>query len=332
MGDEKKAGKREREVESVSSYGGDGLHVYSGNANRDLSEEICQHIGIEPGAIDVGRFSDGEIKVIVNQNVRGSDVFVVQPTSTPANRNLMELLMIIDALRRASAQRITAVMPYYGYARQDRKTRGREPITAKLVANLLVTAGVDRILTVDLHAGQIQGFFDIPVDHLTAIEIMADHYAGKDLEDCVIVSPDAGSIPRARSLAGRLNLPVAFVDKRRPEPNVAEVMNIVGNVRNKRAILVDDMIDTAGSMIVAVDALKKMGAVSVSACATHAVCSGAAKENLLRAGFEELVVTNTIPIAQDIQPLVKVLSVAQMLGDAIVRIHEGRSISEMFRS
>jgi ribose-phosphate pyrophosphokinase len=320
------------EVGAMSPYGDKRLQVYSGNANKELSNEICDCIGVTPGAIDVGRFSDGEIKVIINENVRGSDAFVVQPTSAPSNENLMELLMIIDALRRASADRITAVIPYYGYARQDRKTRGREPITAKLVANLLVTAGVDRILTMDLHAGQIQGFFDIPVDHLTAVSLMARYFGSRDLTNCVIVSPDAGSIPRARDMAERLDLPVAFIDKRRPEPNVAEVMNIVGDVSGKRAILLDDMIDTGGSLMEASKALKKMGAVSVSACATHAVFSGAAKQNLEQAGFEELVVTNTIPIEKDIQPLVKVLSVAPMLGEAMIRIHEGRSVSEMFRS
>lgn len=315
----------------MAPYGGKRLQVISGNANPGLAREICDHIGIRLTDAEVGRFSDGEIKVIINENVRGSDVFVVQPTCTPVNDNLMELLIIIDALRRASADRITAVIPYYGYARQDRKTRGREPITAKLVANLLVTAGVDRILTMDLHAGQVQGFFDIPVDHLTAVTLLADYLKKQDISDCVVVSPDAGGISRARDLAERLNLPVAFIDKRRPEPNVAEVMNVVGKVSGKRAILLDDMIDTGGSLLQAVNALRNLGVKSVMACATHPVFSGRARENIMAANFEQLVVTNTIPIDDAILPMVKVLSVAPLLGDAIVRIHEGHSISEMFR-
>lgn len=315
----------------MSPYGSKSLKVFSGNANHALAGEICDHIGVKLGQTDVGRFSDGEIKVIIDENVRGCDAFVVQSTCNPINDSLMELLIIIDALRRASADRITAVIPYYGYARQDRKTRGREPITAKLVANMLVTAGVDRILTMDLHAGQIQGFFDIPVDHLTAIPLLSDYFKEQNMEDCVVVSPDAGSIPRARSMAERLDFPVAFIDKRRPEPNVAEVMNIVGKVARKKAILLDDMIDTGGSLYQAASALWKMGAVSVLACATHPVFSGKAKENMEKSRFEQLVVTNTIPVQDSMRPLVKVLSVAPLLGDAIVRIHEGRSISAMFR-
>lgn len=315
----------------MSPYGGKRLQVLSGNANRELAGEICKHIGISLGKAEVSQFSDGEIKVIINENVRGSDAFVVQPTCGPVNDSLMELLILIDALKRASADRITAVIPYYGYARQDRKTRGREPITAKLVANLLTTAGVDRVLTIDLHSGQIQGFFDIPVDHLTAIRILSDYLGTKDLKDHVVVSPDAGSIPRARDMAERLNLPVAFVDKRRPEPNMVEVMNVVGNIAGHHAIILDDMIDTGGSLLQAAAALRNLGAKSVTACATHGVFSGKAKGNVEDAGFAELVVTNTIPVDTNIRPLVKVLSVAPILGDAIVRIHEGRSVSEMFR-
>ena len=315
----------------MSPYGDKRLQILSGNANKALAEEICRHIGVPLSNAEVAHFSDGEIKVIINENVRGSDAFVVQPTCNPVNDNLMELLILIDALRRASADRITAVVPYYGYARQDRKTRGREPITAKLVANLLTTAGVDRVLTVDLHSGQIQGFFDIPVDHLTAIPILADYLKTKDLSNCVVVSPDAGSIPRARDMAERLNLPVAFVDKRRPEPNKSEVMNVVGKVAGHRAILLDDIIDTGGSLLQAAKALRNLGATSIMACATHPVFSGKARANMEEAGFEELVVTNTIPIDEALQPLVKVLSVASMLGDAIVRIHEGHSVSQMFR-
>ncbi len=315
----------------MSPYGDKRLQVLGGNANKALAEEICKHIGVPLGNAEVSHFSDGEIKVIINENVRGSDAFVIQPTCGPVNDNLMELLILIDALKRASADRITAVIPYYGYARQDRKTRGREPITAKLVANLLTTAGVNRVLTIDLHSGQIQGFFDIPVDHLTAIRILSDYLKDKDLSDYVVVSPDAGSIPRARDMAERLDLPVAFVDKRRPEPNMVEVMNVVGKVSGHHAIILDDMIDTGGSLLQAATALRHLGAKPVMACATHAIFSGKARGNMENAAFTELVVTNTIPIDEGIRPLVKVLSVAPILGDAIIRIHEGHSVSEMFR-
>lgn len=314
----------------MSPYGGKSLKVFSGNSNRALAVEICDYMGIKLGRMDVGRFADWEIKVIIQDNVRGCDAFVVQPTCSPVNDSLVELLIIIDALRRASADRITAVVPYYGYARQDRKTRGREPITAKLVANMLVTAGVDRILTMDLHAGQIQGFFDIPVDHLTGIELLSSYFKTQNVSDGVVVSPDAGSISRARVMAERLDLPVAFIDKRRPEPNVAQVMNIVGKVARKTAILVDDMIDTGGSLYQAAVALRKMGALSVFACATHPVFSPGAEANMESAGFEQLVVTNTIPVGEPMRSFVRSLSVAPLFGDAIVRIHEGRSISEMF--
>jgi ribose-phosphate pyrophosphokinase len=315
----------------LSPYGDKRLQVFSGNINKALGEEICKHIGISLADTEISTFSDGEIKVIINENVRGSDAFVVQSTCTPVNDSIMELLILIDALKRASADRITAVIPYYGYARQDRKTRGREPITAKLVANLLTNAGANRVLAIDLHSGQIQGFFDIPVDHLTAIALLSDYLKDKDLTDYVVVSPDAGSIPRARDMAERLKLPVAFIDKRRPQPNVAEVMNIVGKVANHHAILLDDMIDTGGSLLQATIALREIGAKSIIACATHAVFSGKAKTNIEKCGFAELVVTNTIPIEPEIRPLVKVLSVAPLLGDAIIRIHEGRSVSEMFK-
>lgn len=316
----------------MSPYGDDRLKVFSGNANNSLASEICNCIGVHLGAIEVGRFSNGEIRVIIEEHVRGSDVFVVQPTSDPVNDNLMELLIIIDALRRASASRITAVIPFYGYARQDRKTRGREPITAKLVANLLVTAGVDRILTMDLHAGQIQGFFDIPVDHLTAVPLLSDYFKKQSLGDVVIVSPDAGGIARVRNMAARLDgAPVAFIDKRRPEPGVAEVMNIVGRVRGKDAILLDDMIDTGGSIVEAAKALRRKGASSVMACATHPVLSGDAPHNIANAKLDQLVVTNTIPLAKKVTSNVEVISVAPLLGDAMIRIHEDRSISTIFR-
>ncbi len=315
----------------MSPYGDKRLQVLSGNANKALAESICKHIGVPLGNADVSHFSDGEIKVIINENVRGSDAFVVQPTCGPVNDNIMELLILIDALKRASADRITAVIPYYGYARQDRKTRGREPITAKLVANLLTNAGVNRVLAVDLHSGQIQGFFDIPVDHLSAAGIVVDYLRSKDLTDHVVVSPDAGSIPRVREMAERLNLPMAFVDKRRPAPNLVEVMNVVGKVAGYHAIMFDDMIDTGGSLLQACNALRNLGALSVTACSTHGIFSGAAKENMEKAKFRELVVTDTIPIDESILPMVKVLSVAPLLGDAIIRIHEGHSVSEMFR-
>ncbi|HHT84611.1 MAG: ribose-phosphate diphosphokinase [Bacillota bacterium] len=315
----------------MSPYGDDKLKIFSGNSNKNLASEICSYIGVEPGAIEVGRFSNGEIRVIIDENVRGSDVFVVQPTSDPVNDNLMELLIIIDALRRASASRITAVVPFYGYARQDRKTRGREPITAKLVANLLESAGADRVLAMDLHAGQIQGFFDIPVDHLTAIPLLSDYFKEQAIDDVVVVSPDAGGIARARDMAARLGAPVAFIDKRRPEPNVAEVMHIVGQVSGKNVILLDDMIDTGGSIVEAARALRQEGASSVRACATHPVFSGKAPANIPEAKLDQLVVTNTIPIAESMKSVVEVISVAPLFGDAIVRIHEGRSVSAMFR-
>lgn len=315
----------------MSPYGDKRLQVLCGNANRDLAESICKHIGVPLGNAEVSHFSDGEIKVIINENVRGSDAFVVQPTCGPVNDNLMELLILIDALKRASADRITAVVPYYGYARQDRKTRGREPITAKLIANLLTNAGANRMLAVDLHSGQIQGFFDIPVDHMSAARILVDYLKSKDLTNHVVVSPDAGSIPRVRDLAERLNLPMAFVDKRRPAPNKVEVMNVVGKVAGYHAIMIDDMIDTGGSLLQGCNALRELGAESVTACATHGIFSGAAKENMKKANFKELVVTDTIPIDAGIRPMVKVLSVAPILGDAIIRIHEGHSVSEMFR-
>ncbi len=316
----------------MSPYGDDRLKVFCGNANKDLAAKICKHIGVKPGAIEVGKFSNGEIRVIIDEHVRGSDVFVVQPTSDPVNDNLMELLIIIDALRRASASRITAVMPFYGYARQDRKTRGREPITAKLVANLLVEAGVDRILTMDLHAGQIQGFFDIPLDHLTAVPLLSDFFTKQTLGDVVLVSPDAGGIARVRNMAARLGgAPVAFIDKRRPEPGVAEVMNIVGRVKGKDAILLDDMIDTGGSIVEAAKALRRRGASSVMACATHPVLSGNAPANIRGAGLDRLVVTDTIPIDESMKSIVDVISVAPLFGDAMIRIHEDRSISTIFR-
>lgn len=309
------------------------LQLFAGNANRSLAQQIASHLGMQLGDMEVGRFSNGEIKVVINENVRGSDTFLIQPTCQPVNDNLMEALIIIDALRRASAKRITAVVPYYGYARQDRKTRGREPISAKLVANLFTVAGVDRMLTVDLHAGQIQGFFDIPLDNLSAIPILADYFTRKGIAgpEVIVVSPDLGGAARARDMAHRLNCSVALVDKRRPEPNVAEVMNIIGKVDGKVAVLVDDMIDTAGTICEAANALLERGAVEVYACGTHPVFSGPALERIERSALKEVVVTDTIPVDPGkIGSKVKVLSLAPLLAEAIIRIHEDLSVSKLF--
>ncbi|MCR4397579.1 MAG: ribose-phosphate pyrophosphokinase [Firmicutes bacterium] len=315
----------------MSQANGGQLKIFAGSSARELSSEIAAYLGMPLGRIELGTFANGEIKVIVNENVRGNDIFVVQSTCSPVNDHLMELLIIIDALMRASARRVTAVVPYYGYARQDRKTRGREPITAKLVANLITTAGAGRVLTMDLHAGQIQGFFDIPVDHLSAVPILADYFLQKGIEDVVVVSPDLGSLARARDMAVKLRAPIAIVDKRRPEPNVAEVMNIVGRVKGKTAIIIDDMIDTAGSLVSAVDALLDRGAKQVYGCCTHPVLSPPAVERINGSRISEVVVTNTIPLGADKSSgKIRVLSVARLLGEAISRIHEDLSVSELF--
>lgn len=307
------------------------LKILSGTAHRDLAEEICDYIGIPLGEVELGRFSNGEVRLVVNESVRGDDVFIIQPTSYPANETLMELLIMIDACRRASARRITAVLPYYGYARQDRKTRGREPITAKLVANLITVAGARRVLTVDLHAGQIQGFFDLPVDHLSGIPLLADYFAGKDMRDAVVVSPDPGGVSRARELADRLGVPMAIIDKRRPEPNVAEVMNIIGRVEGRTVIMLDDMIDTAGTILQGALALKERGVGDIHVACTHAVLSSPAYDRLHAAPIRELVVTNTIPIpAERSAHNIKVLSIAPLLAEAILRIHEDQSVSALF--
>lgn len=308
------------------------LKIFSGNANLGLAEEIARHAGISLGSVEVGRFANGEINVIVNESVRGADVFVVQPTCSPPNETLMELLILIDAFRRASARRVTAVVPFYGYARQDRKTRGREPITAKLVANLITVAGARRVLTMDLHAGQIQGFFDIPVDHLSAVPILAEYFLQKGLTNPVVVSPDLGGITRARLLADRLRADIATVDKRRPQPNVSEVMNIIGKVKGKTVIMVDDIIDTGGTIVEGAEALLQKGAVEVYACCTHAIFSGPAREKLDRSPLKEVVVTNTIPVNSERLPdKIKVLSVAPLLGEAILRIHQDLSVSALFQ-
>lgn len=307
------------------------LKLFSCNANRALAEEIAAWLDLPLGNCEVSRFRDGEIQIRINESVRGADVFVIQPTCAPVNEHLMELLVTIDALRRASADRITAVMPYYGYARQDRKARSRDPITAKLVANLLTVAGVDRVVTMDLHAGQIQGFFDIPVDHLLAMPIIADYFASLGLNDMVVVSPDLGGVTRARSLADRLGVPIAIVDKYRPEPNVSQVMHIIGKVANKRVILVDDIIDTAGTITQAAQALIDKGAIEVYASCTHGVLSHPALERLSASPIKEVVITNTIPLTTDMRiPLIKQLSVAPLFGQAISNIHRDLSVSTLF--
>ena len=314
---------------------GKNIKLFTANSNPELAAEIAKQLNLELGEANVGRFSDGEIFVNIGETVRGSDVFVIQSTSSPINDNLMEMLIMIDALRRASAGRITAVIPYFGYARQDRKAKARDPISAKLVANLLTEAGADRVLTMDLHAAQIQGFFDIPLDHLLGGPILAPYFLEKfkdSMEDTVVVSPDFGSVTRARNFAQKLNVPIAIIDKRRPKPNVSEVMNIIGEVKDKRVILVDDMIDTAGTICQAAHALvEKGGAKEVYACCTHPVLSGPAIERLEASPIKELVCLNTIALPEDkIMEKTKILSVAPMFAEAIERIYEDVSVSPLF--
>ena len=308
------------------------LKLFSGNANRPLAEEIAQHLHMRLGDADVSRFSDGEVYVQINENVRGQDVFVVQPTCPPVNDHLMELLVMIDAFKRASARRITAVLPYYGYGRQDRKVMPRVPITAKLVADLITTAGCQRVLAVDLHAGQIQGFFDIPVDHLFAAPpVIVDYLAKKDLKDPVLVSPDAGGVERARAIAKRLNAGLAIIDKRRDGPNVAVFMYLIGDVKDKDVVVIDDMIDTAGTLIQAVEAVKREGARRVLAAAVHGVLSGPAIKRIESSVLEEVVITNSVPLTPDkANPKIHVLSVAPLLAEAIRRIHDEESVSTLF--
>lgn len=307
------------------------LRILTGNANRELADEIAAYLGLSVGEAFVGRFNNGEIQVLVDESVRGADVFIVQPTCQPVNENLMELLIMVDAVKRASARHITAVVPYYGYARQDRKTRGREPISAKLVANLLTVAGVTRVVTMDLHAGQIQGFFDIPVDHLLGVPILADYITSKKLQDIVVVSPDLGGVTRARQMADRLHAPIAIIEKRRPAPGVAEVMNLIGSVEGKTAVIVDDIVDTAGSLSEGAAALKAHGAKEVYACCTHPVLSPPAIERIEASCIKELVVTNSIPVPPEKRtPKVKVLSVAPLFGEALIRIFGDLSVSKLF--
>lgn len=311
------------------------LKVFSGSANPHLAQEICWYLDIPLGRVDLGRFPNGEIRVRIEESVRGCDVFVIQPTSPPANDHLMELLIMIDALHRASAERITAVIPFYGYCKQDRKTKGREPISAKLVANLLVTAGADRILTMDLHAGQIQGFFDIPVDNLAAQSLLARYFAAKNLENVVVVSPDVGGTARARNFANRLGVDLAVIDKHRPTYSQVMVMNVIGDVRGRTAIIVDDLIDTAGTLFEGAEALLERGAKEVYACATHPLFSEPALDRIRDSAIKEVVVTNTIHLDREeltrrVGDKVKILSVAPIFAEAIKRIHGERSVSELF--
>jgi ribose-phosphate pyrophosphokinase len=308
--------------------------VFSGRANPSLAENICKYLDIPLGKTVIRDFSDREIYVRVEENVRGRDVFVVQPTCFPGNTNLMELLIMIDALRRSSARRITAVVPYYGYARQDRKNEPRVPITSKLVADLLETAGTNRVLTVDLHAGQIQGFFNIPVDHLFAMNVLIDYIRKLDLPNMIVISPDAGGVERARAYAKRLDSSLAIIDKRRDIPNEAKAMNIIGDVKDKVAFIVDDMIDTAGTLMEATDALLGAGAKEVHACCSHPVLSGPAAERISNSPLKSIVTTDSIPLGEELAkiPKIKVLSVASLLGEAILRIHEETSVSSLFDS
>lgn len=313
---------------------GKNIKIFAGNSHPELAENIANILGVQVGDSKVGTFSDGEICVDINETVRGADVFVVQSTNCPVNNNLMELLIMIDAFKRASAGRITAVIPYYGYARQDRKAKSRDPITAKLVADLLTTAGADRVLTMDLHASQIQGYFNIPVDHLMGAPILAKHFVEKgfgEREDVVVVSPDLGSVTRARKFADRLHAPIAIIDKRRPKANVSEIMNIIGDVNNKTCILIDDMIDTAGTIANAANALMDLGAKEVFACCTHGVLSGPAIERINSSSIKELIMLDTIklPEREDLDKF-KSLSVAPIFAEAIKRIYDDVSISKLF--
>jgi ribose-phosphate pyrophosphokinase len=311
---------------------GQEIKIFSGNANISLATEICRHMNLPLGNAVVTQFSDGEINVQIVDNVRGMDVFVVQPTSNPVNRHLMELLIMIDALKRASAARITAVLPYYGYSRQDRKVQPRVPITSKLVADLITTAGANRVLTMDLHAGQIQGFFNIPVDNLFAAPVILDYLRSKTFKNLTVVSPDAGGVERARAFAKRLSAALAIIDKRRDKPNVAQVMNIIGDVKGHDCLLLDDMVDTAGTLTEGAAALRSAGAGTISAACSHAVLSGPAIKRINDSSLDELIATNTIALDSKQQECKKltVLSVAPLLADAITRIHEETSLSSLF--
>ncbi|HVM92503.1 MAG TPA: ribose-phosphate pyrophosphokinase [Terriglobales bacterium] len=310
----------------------DRFKIFCGTANEALADEVCAFLGMSRGQAMVTRFADGECYVQIQENVRGADVFVIQPTCRPVDMHLMELLMMMDALKRASARRITAVIPYFGYARQDRKDKPRVPISSKLVADLLTTAGADRALVVDLHAPQLQGFFNIPVDHLFASPVLVDYFRKLSLPDLTVVSPDAGGVERARFFAKKMDAALAIVDKRRVEMNVAEVMHVIGDVENRTCLIIDDLIDTAGTLVKVAQALKTNGAATVYACCSHPVLSGPAAENLLNSPISEVVVTNTIPLNEAARKLqkIKVLSIAGLIGRAIQSIHEETSVSRLF--
>lgn len=310
----------------------DGLKIFSGRANLQLALGISDYLKIPLGEIEISNFSDGEIQVRIKENVRGHDVFVIQSTCQPGNDNLMELLIIMDALRRASAKRITGVIPFYGYARQDRKVEPRVPITSKLVANLITAAGADRVLTMELHAGQIQGFFDLPVDHLYASPVLVDYCRNLELSDLVVVSPDAGGVERARAYAKKLNASLGIIDKRRERANVSEVMHVIGEVAGKHVLVVDDLIDTAGTLTQAARALVNQGAMSVRACCTHPVLSGPAIGRISESDLEEVIVTDTIPLRDEGRKCgkIRVLSVSRLFGEAIRRIHNESSVSSLF--
>ena len=305
------------------------LKLIAGNANPKLAQEIAKKMGIELSPATIGRFSDGEIQVKITNSVRGSDCYIIQPTCAPVNENIMELLVIADALKRASARRITAVIPYYGYARQDRKAEPRVPITSKLVANLITASGIDRVLTVDLHARQIQGFFDIPVDHLYARPVLFQYFKDLNLDNPIVVSPDAGGVERARGFAKLLNADLAIVDKRRPRPNEAAIMNIIGDVKGRNAIILDGMIDTGGTLTKVADAIKNAGAIKVYAAASHGVLSGQAIEKIQKSSLEEVVITNSITHDTDL-PKIKVLSIASLLAEAITKIYNDESLNTLF--
>jgi ribose-phosphate pyrophosphokinase len=311
------------------------IKIFSGNANRRLAEEICQHLSCDLGKSSNGRFSDGEFNFQIEENARGADVFIVQPTCPPTDQNLMELLIMLDAFSRASAERVTAVIPYFGYARSDKKDRPRVPIAAKLAANLIATAGAERVLTIDLHASQIQGFFDIPVDHLYAAPVIVNYFQENPIENLIVVAPDTGGAERARAYAKRLDTGLALCDKRRERANVAEVMNIVGDVRDKNCLIIDDMCDTGGTICKVADALHKSGAKSIYACFTHAVLSGRAIENLSGSHLKKIIVTNTIPLCEKGKSLeadgrIETLSVAKLLASGIKSIHDETSVSSLF--
>ncbi|NLF46899.1 MAG: ribose-phosphate pyrophosphokinase [Clostridiales bacterium] len=315
----------------MKNAGFSDFKVFAGNSHLELADEITSIMGKPLGKANVTKFSDGEISVNLWETVRGVDCYIIQSTCHPVNDNLMELIIMMDAMKRASAGRINAVVPYYGYARQDRKAKARDPITAKVVADLLVTAGADRVITMDLHAAQIQGYFNIPVDHLIGLPILVKYFIKKNIKDLVIVSPDHGSVTRARSMAEPLDAPIAIVDKRRPEPNKSEIMNIIGDIKDKNCVLVDDMIDTAGTICNAGKALMEMGAKSVSACATHPVLSGPAIERLDASEFDEVVLLNTIPMTDEKKhKKFKMLSVAPLFAESMMRIHTNDSISKLF--